>query len=498
MSTPTLRPYQERDIAELRRRFAEGARAVCYQAPTGSGKTVLFSGLVEGAAARGNKIAILGHRQEIVDQISDALTVLGVDHGLIVAGQPGIDAPVQVASVATLVRRLDRVADTDLLVVDETHHAVASMWRRIIAAAPKAKVLGVTATPERLDGKGLCDVFDTLVIGPTVSELIDQVYLSRFATYAPAHLVDLRNVRTRMGDYATDDLAEAMSSELVIGGAVTEYARLCPGRPAIAFCVDIKHSKLVAERFQAAGFRAAHVDGDTAKDVRRGLIAALGNGEIDVLCNCGLISEGLDVPGVVAVILLRPTKSLALHLQQIGRALRPAPGKDKALILDHAGNSFRFGPPDAPRQWSLNGEDKRERSSGLALQKRCEQCGAVNLLRASECVECGHPFARRNRIEAVHQPALVPIDRLQAMTYWQALQWAGRDESHSSSWRKRAATSAAGSGTCSTQWKIPREARHDPDGNAPAPARRRIFADPTARQEPRPQGGLGVAEARRR
>jgi superfamily II DNA or RNA helicase len=308
--------------------------------------------------AHGNKVVVVGHRDEIVRQISAALVELGVDHGIIAAGYDETSAPV-IANVATLVRRLDKSEPPDLLVFDEAQHAVAGMWRKILAHWPNAKVLGVTATPERLDGKGLGDVFDVLVIGPTVSELIEQKFLSPFTTFAPERSPDLSGIKTRAGDFAVDQLGQAMSQGIVVNGAVDEYARICSGVPTIVFCVDIAHSELVAQRLAARGFRAAHVDGNTPTDERRDLIAALGTGKIQVLCNCGLISEGLDVPSVVAVMLLRPTKSLTLYMQQVGRALRPAEGKDKALILDHSGNTFRFGTVDAPHTWSLEGRPKR-------------------------------------------------------------------------------------------------------------------------------------------
>jgi superfamily II DNA or RNA helicase len=417
-----LRPYQERDVGELRQRFGRGVRRVCYQAPTGSGKTVLFAYIVAGAMARGNKVVIIGHRDEIVRQISEALSELGVAHGIIAAGYDETPAPVQIANIATLVRRLDRSEAPDLIVFDECHHAVAGMWRKILARWPGAKVLGVTATPERLDGKGLADVFDELVIGPTVSELITAKYLSPFTTFAPARSPDLSGIKTRAGDFAVDQLGEAMSKGIVIDGAVDEYVRICPGVPAIVFCVDIAHSELVAERFAARGFRAAHVDGNTNADERRDLIAALGTGKIQVLCNCGLISEGLDVPSVVAVILLRPTKSLALYLQQVGRALRPAPGKAKALILDHSGNTFRFGMVDAPRTWSLEDRPKKDGAPPLC---RCKQCGALNPIAALYCENCGAQLREPPSRREIHIGRLVELDRLTAMSYRQALHWAG-------------------------------------------------------------------------
>ena len=425
-----LRPYQQDDIERIRAAYASGAKRVLYQGPTGSGKTVLFAIIVAGAAARGNRVTILGHRDEIVRQITDALTELGVPHGIVAAGYPETPLlPVQVASVATLVRRLHHLdPPPDLLVPDEAHHCAANTWRKIIAAVPQAKILGVTATPQRLDGKGLDDIYDELIIGPSVESLIQQGYLSPFTTYAPERRLDLSHVHTRAGDYALDELAETMSAGVIIEGAVDEYVRLCAGVPAIAFCVDIAHSELVTAAFAARGFRAAHVDGKTPAFERRALIAALGTGALQVLTNCGLISEGLDVPVVTAAILLRPTKSLALHLQQVGRCLRPAPGKAKALILDHAGNTWGFGPADLERAWSLEGKaGKGETPPPL---QRCSGCGALIPAAAMSCPECGTvlrvPTSKAPHVERAGA-TLVATDRLATMTYQQALRWAGGD-----------------------------------------------------------------------
>jgi DNA repair protein RadD len=431
---PTLRDYQEAGVAGIRACFAAGARRVLYQAPTGSGKTVLFSYIVANAVARGNRVVILGHRIEIVDQISQALTAFGVPHGIIAAGHPETpERPVQVASVMTLVRRLDRMLPPALVVVDEAHHAVAGTWTKILAALPDARVLGVTATPERLDGKGLKDVFETLVLGPAPDALIKADFLSGFTAFAPSRSPDLSGIKTRMGDFAIGPLADVMSAGVIVNRAVDEYKKLCAGVPAIAFCVDIAHSMRVAAAFAARGYRAGHVDGETPADERRALITALATGEIQILCNCGLISEGLDVPAVVAAILLRPTKSLALYLQQVGRALRPAPGKTRALILDHAGNTFRFGLADAPRDWSLEGRAKRN----IRPVHRCPECGAINPIDAFECSECGQqlreppsPARQPVRLESIGRPLeeMSQADRIAAMSYRQCLTWAGTNE----------------------------------------------------------------------
>jgi superfamily II DNA or RNA helicase len=210
-----LRDYQQRDVDQIRERFADGARRVLFQSPTGSGKGVLLSHIAASAAALGNPVLILGHKDEIVSQISETLTTLSVEHGIIAAGYPErLDVKVQVASVATLVRRLDRLrSKIELLIVDEAHHSVAGTWQKILAALPDAHVLGCTATPERLDAKGLGDIFDSLVIGPAISELIEAGHLAKFVTYVPGKDLELRHVRTRMGDFAVDQLAREMSKE---------------------------------------------------------------------------------------------------------------------------------------------------------------------------------------------------------------------------------------------------------------------------------------------
>jgi DNA repair protein RadD len=420
---PQLRPYQIDDIERIDRAFERGYRRVLYQAPTGSGKTVLFTAMVHDAIRYGERTVIVGHRDEIVQQVSRALDTLGVRHGVIAAGyDEHRSRAVQVASAMTLVRRLDRL-DADWLILDEAHHARASTWKQIIEAASEARIFGCTATPRRLDGKGLDDIFEYLIVGPTVIDLIDDGYLAPYTLYAPEFEPDLSGVSTRAGDYVTGQLANVMSRPVVIGSAVDEYEDRCDGSPALVFCVDIAHSKLVAERFAQRGYRAEHVDGDTPRLERRRLIRQLERGDIDVLCNCGLVSEGLDVPGVEAVILLRPTQSLALYLQQVGRALRPAPGKDGAIILDHAGNVHRHGLPCARRRWSLTGHANQVHP-GI---RRCPECGAINDVHAKHCTACGSVLYQPQIVEQIEVPsdALVEIDRLQEMSYSEVLEWAG-------------------------------------------------------------------------
>jgi superfamily II DNA or RNA helicase len=384
-------------------------------------------------------VLVLAHRDEIMQQVSASLHDLRVRHGMVAPGYPETRDLVQVGSVMSVVRRLDRLYAPALTVIDETHHAVAASWQRILSELPcDSHVLGVTATPRRLDGKPLDDIFEKLVIGPSIAQLIDDGYLAPCTVFTPPTGPDLSRVQIRAGDYAVDQLAEVMGQGIIVSGAVDEYERLCPEAPAIAFCVDIAHSKFVAAAFSRRGYRAAHVDGNTPRQQRRELIAALGSGDLDLLCNCGLVSEGLDVPGVVAAILLRPTRSLALYLQMVGRALRPAPGKNMAFILDHAGNVLRHGLPTARRRWSLHGKQQPDGATDNLM--RCRHCGAMNERSAEFCTRCGaelHQQQQRAPKVEVTGPRLVeafevPVNHsdLADMTYRAALRWAADPNGH--------------------------------------------------------------------
>jgi DNA repair protein RadD len=349
-----LRDYQLDDVAKLRDAFRQHRR-VLYCLPTGGGKTVVFAWISEAVAAKGKRVLILEHRRELVAQASAKLTDAGVPHGIIDAGLQGVSRhPVNVASVMTLRRRLDHYRDfpPDLVVVDEAHHAVAGSWDEILATFPLARILGVTATPERLDGKGLMTHFDTLVLGPTVRELIEAGYLANYIAYRrPGRALDLSGVRTIGGDYDQRQLSKLMSNAKLVGDALEHYGRHAGGKPAIAFCCTVDHAEAVAETFRAEGLRAYSVDGTMGGDERAARIGGLADGRTEVLTSCMLVSEGLDIPGVGAAILLRPTQSLALYLQQVGRTLRPKKDGGDAILLDHAGLMDRHGMPCDERGW---------------------------------------------------------------------------------------------------------------------------------------------------
>jgi superfamily II DNA or RNA helicase len=400
-----LRDYQQDCIGGVRGAYRTGKRSPLLVSPTGSGKTVMFAYIADGTSKKGNKVLILVHRQELVDQTCKTLRAFRVDHGVIAAGRsPDRSHSVQVASVQTLVRRLDFFRP-DLIIIDEAHHGTAGSWRKVIDHNPQARVLGVTATPERLDGRGLKEVFDDLILGPEVRDLIRNGHLSPPVYFAPPQSADLSHLRISRGDFDQREMAEVMDNKAITGDAVEHYARICPGAPAVAFCASVKHAEHVAEQFAAAGFPASTIDGNMDRDRRREVVNMLGDGRLKVLTSCEIINEGFDLPVVSAAILLRPTMSLGLHLQQIGRVLRISPGKDRAYILDHVGNLARHGLAEDSREWSLDGRKKKKKKKGDEEEgpdvRQCPTCYCCHAP-APTCPQCGHTYeVKERKIEVV-------------------------------------------------------------------------------------------------
>ena len=402
-----LRPYQEKAITDVRSAFASGLKSVCLTAPCGAGKTVMFSRVAALAMARNVRVGILVHRDSLLTQASSKLREFGVQHGIISPGHGNYGDNINVCSVQTLVRRLDRY-NFDLLIADEGHHATSPTYEKIFARYPNAKILGVTATPERTDGRGLDSVYQKLVLGPSIADLIRDGYLVEPITYGPIHKLDLSGIKTQAGDYNRHDLALHMDTPRITADAVQHYTSICAGVPSIAFCVNRKHTEDVAASFTAAGYRSVPVDGSMPLNTIRDRIAGLSDGRVQVLVACDLISEGVDVPAVVCAINLRATKSKALHIQQGGRALRPiyAPGfdlstragrlaaiaascKPKAVILDHAANCLRFMTIDEPHEWTLEGRKKRQGKGGANVPiRQCPKCQKVSKPSA-KCPHCG-------------------------------------------------------------------------------------------------------------
>ena len=387
-----LRPYQSAMIAEARELMRQGVRCPLLVAPTGGGKRLMAIYTIKRAVQRGKRCWLLVHRRELLDQAARTLDEAGLPFGVIQSGvRPDYRQQAQLASVQTLTRRIRGIPAPDFIFVDEAHHARAATWEALLAAFPQAFILGFTATPVRQDGRALGPRFDRIVTGPSMRWLIDQGYLADYRLFAPPG-TDVSAIRTMAGDYRSDELAEVVDRPQIVGDVVTHYQRLAPSSQAICFGVNIRHSEHLAEAFATAGISARHLAGTTDRRTRSLILEDFAAGRFRVLCNVDILGEGLDVAGIETVICARPTQSLAVYLQQIGRGLRVKPNGRPATILDHAGNSLRHGLPDEDRAWTLEDEaTKRKRPSGQGI-KICPSCFAALAPQRVVCSECGFIF----------------------------------------------------------------------------------------------------------
>jgi DNA repair protein RadD len=303
---------------------------------------------------------------------------------------------VQIASIQTLWRRSCKSAPppADLLIVDEGHHCAAFSYRQIIARFPDAILLGLTATPCRGDGRGLGGIFQRLIEGPQVADLIKGGWLVKTRTFAPIN-PDLTGVRTRAGDYVEEQLAERMDRPKLIGDIVTHWHKFGERRRTVVFACNVSHSVHIRDEFIRSGVRAEHIDGSTPKAERDASLARLASGEIDVVSNCMVLTEGWDMPDVGCCILARPTKRMGLFRQMVGRTLRPAPGKSDAVVLDHSGAVFRHGFVEDPVAWVLEPDARavspthqRRLEHQASRLVECSQCGSVRVS-GEPCWHCG-------------------------------------------------------------------------------------------------------------
>lgn len=418
----SLRDYQQDGVEKLRESFRKGNRAPLFVLPTGGGKTAVFSAIAEGASARCKRVMILVHRQELLEQASRSLDIIGVPHGLISPRHPMISEPVQIASVQTLVRRFDRISEPDLIIIDEAHHANALTYRAITNKFSRSLILGVTATPCRTDSSGLGidagGIFDDLIIGPSIDKLIRMGFLVRPEVYAPPVGIDLTGIKRKMGDFDRQELSNRIDRPKIIGDTIEHYKKYCLYEPALAFCVSIAHAQHVASEFRNAGINATHIDGGMNDYQRSNSLKDLESGILHVITSADLIGEGVDIPRVSAAILLRPTHSQSLYLQQVGRALRPFPGKKRALVLDHVGNCVRHGLPDDDRQWSLDGGSvKSGKNLDLPIVRieQCDKCYFVYERGPEKCPKCGSTSAQKKREIEVQKGELERITRDQIL-----------------------------------------------------------------------------------
>jgi DNA repair protein RadD len=350
-----LRPYQERAIDDLRAAYKRGRRAPCLVLPTGAGKTVVASAIISAAIERSRRVLFLAHRVELIDQTVAKLENAGITDVRMIRATHNLGsptAPVTVASIPTLVgkRWRDNLPDATLVVFDECHHTVAKTWKQIADHYSDASLLGLTATPERSDGAALGDIFDEIVVGATVGELIDLGHLAKCRVQGPP---------------------VALGSHAVAMSVADAYSRYANGQRAVVFCSTVEESNRIASDLPV---RAAVVHGGMSNRDRADTLGAFHRGEIRVVVNVFVLTEGWDDPGCAVAILNRNPGHAGVYLQMCGRVLRPHPDKAEALIVDLCGSTLEHGSPTMDRTFSLDG---KAIDHDRKLVKQCAVCGAV-------------------------------------------------------------------------------------------------------------------------
>ncbi len=360
-----LRPYQTQGISEIFKIWRAGKRSILFQMPTGTGKTVLFSEIVKKGFKQNKKILIVVHRKELVEQIKDKLLSKNVELGIIMAGfEASPDRNIQVASIQTLSNRF--IDEPNLIIIDECHHAKAETYKELWEKYPSAKILGVTATPIRLSGEGFDDIFDELITSQPLKYFIDQGYLVPIRHFVCSN-PNLSKVKKSKGDYATKMLTEVMMDNSVMTDLTDSYLEKCMGKSMIVFAVDIEHSIEIAARYNQIGIKAAHIDAKTPTNERQNILSAFKRKEIQIVTNVEIITEGFDFPECEVVQLARPTKSLALYLQMVGRVMRPAALKKEGIVLDNASLWLDHGLSYVEREWELTGVNKKSKKGFVDL-----------------------------------------------------------------------------------------------------------------------------------
>jgi superfamily II DNA or RNA helicase len=384
--------FQHGVVDEFERKVAEGFRRIIIVVPTGAGKTIIAAEIIKRAKSK--RVLFLAHRDELLVQPRDKLkNFFDIIAGIIKAGRDKDARPqalVQVAGVQTLYWRgirTDRMElpAADIVFVDETHHCRARSYQLILEQYPDAIIVGLTATPCRGDGRGLGNVFEAIIECPQIPELIKLGHLVPVKIFAPP-APDLRGVRIMStGDYDTNELSAKMNP--LVGDFVEHWLRHAQRRRTIAFAVDVPHSVDITNQLIKSGVRTEHVDGNTSQADREAILGRLASGETEVVSNCMILTEGFDLPDIGCIALVRPTRSLGLFRQMIGRGLRPAPetGKADCIILDHSGGVYRHGRPDDVIAWTL---DTDRRATNTTHESRIAKTGGSDPF--CECKACGH------------------------------------------------------------------------------------------------------------
>ena len=411
-----LRDYQLGLVEGVQKSMLEGNKKILVQSAAGSGKSVTMAEIAKRATDKGNRVMFVVHRRELVTQIKNTFRLNGVDPKLCYIGM-----------VQTVTRRLDKFEqEPQIILVDEAHHSLAKTYLRIFDYFSNAYTIGFTATPVLLSGRGLGNYYEDLIIGKSVQWLIDNKRLAPFDYYSK-NMLDEGKLKNTRGDFSHKSIDEA-SKGIIYGDVIEHYRELANNTKTIVYAHSVQASKNIAESFRNAGYKAQSVDGTTPKEIRNKAMEDFRSGEVMILVNAELYGEGVDVPNCETVILLRPTASLTLYIQQSMRSMRYQPGK-KATIIDHVANYSRHGIPTTEHEWTL--EDRATKGSGKTSGntiplKECTNCYGVVDSKETKCPLCGHEFeVEISELETV-DTKLEKIDQESFTVSYEKIKWASK------------------------------------------------------------------------
>ena len=375
-----LRDYQQNLYVNIRKAFKEGAKGVCAVLPCRAGKSYIMAKIAQDASKKNSKVLILAHRNSLLNQHRELFENLEIDN-----------SNVRIESVFTEVNHLGEHGNVDLIIIDEAHLSGASSYQKVCEYYDCLRIL-FTATPARLDGKPL-NLADKMIIGITAKELIQRGNISDYNYYAPDLNIDFGSIKKTAGDFNNKQLGETMGTKKIYGDILKYYNKLAKDKQAIAYCVNIQHSKEVCEMFNNNNIPAKHMDSHTPEKERESILNDFKEGKFKILCNCNLISEGITLPSAEAGLLLRPTLSLTLYIQQAMRCLTPNESKN-AVIIDYVNNVDRHGMPTQERDWSLDTKVKEycnENDDGTLKLRVCQECFST-FETAPVCPYCGAEY----------------------------------------------------------------------------------------------------------
>ena len=393
-----LRDYQEELVDGIKQSMIAGNHSIIVQSPPRSGKTVVMAHIAKSATDKNNKVLFFSHRKEINEQVYKTFENNEVNMDLVTIG-----------GVQSLVRKLDKLDEPTIILIDEAHHSKASSYKKIIDYFPNAYKLLFTGTPVRLDGSGFDDIADDLILGKSVKWLQEHGRIALFKYYAP-QLIDVSRLKKRAGEFTKQSVDDTMKT-VIYGDVIKHYEKLAKGKQAIVYTHSVEASENVSKAFNDAGYVSIAVSGKTPKEERETAMRAFRNGDLKIMVNCELFTEGIDLPNVDVCIMLRPTQSLSLYLQFAMRALNPREGKT-AIIIDHVGNVERFGLPNQDREWSLQGIVKKKQTAkiGEPTVRVCEMCFATFWSKERICPECGYENEpTKQEIELIREAELKEI-----------------------------------------------------------------------------------------